>query len=74
MERCLYVFNSDAVYLRDGVRSGGVGQTTCLKLVVRTIDCCHHALNLKLAVVFLQIWHAIFILQMETQVANTIFS
>lgn len=75
MERCLYVFNSDAVYLRDGVRSGGVGQTTCLKLVVRTIDCCHHALNLKLAVVFVADMACnFFFLQMETQVANKIFS
>lgn len=53
VERGLYVFNSDAVYLRDGTEiRWRAGQTICLKFVVCAIDCCHHALNLKLAMVF----------------------
>lgn len=42
------LFTSEMV-LRSG---GGAGQTICLKFVVWAIDCRHHALNLKLALVF----------------------
>lgn len=48
MSLTVMLFTSEMV-VRSG---GGAGQTTCLKLVVCATDCCHHTLNLKLAVVF----------------------
>lgn len=36
-----------------GLRLGeGARQTICLKFVVCAIDCCHHTLKLKQAIVF----------------------
>lgn len=48
MSLTVMLFTSEMV-LRSG---GGAWQTICLKFIVCTIDCRHHALNLKLAIVF----------------------